>query len=199
MKNRFSDPELFLLKNWSDAQLLEQSMGKIREEYETVFGEVLDAVQERHKELDSRAELDRWGVGIGKHTWPSIYPRWPTGLYFDNIALENLMLEDEKVPEAYIWLEPLPELQVDMQRAELKLRVGAEKILSGREFEVGSGKNGKNVCLEYRLPESRSKLLESLLKDKGEEFIELMVEHFEALAGFIPVRDDIFADAKRGS
>lgn len=202
-KKRFSEPEEFLLNNWSNARLLEQSMEKISEAYDQVFGEVLDAVHEQHEELDCHAPHatdDYREVGIGKQTWPRRWPNWPSGLYISNIALENLVVEDEDVPKAGVWVDLRAEGQEATQPAELKLREGAKKILGARETKGFSIelKPKRTVGLTYPLPETRRELFDLLLKDNGEGFIELMVEHFEALVGFIPVLDDISANLKRG-
>ena len=201
-KKRFSEPELFLLTNWANARLLEQSMEGIREKYAEVFGKVLDAVEEEHQELENRAvhtAVYGGSVGIAKQAWPSLYPGWPSGLWVGSIALEKLVTEDETAPEAYISVEPSKEMQLDMQRAGRKLRDGAEKILGKKQMK-GKGvwiEVKKKAYLSYKLPEPRHELLELLLCDNGDGFIKRMVEHFEALARFIPVLDDIFASGRR--
>jgi hypothetical protein len=53
------------------------------------------------------------------------------------------------------------------------------------------------VHVWYSFPQSRHDVLALLLKDDPKEFVQCMVGHFETLAKFIPVIDDIFQVGKR--
>ena len=47
--------------------------------------------------------------------------------------------------------------------------------------------------ISYYLPEKRTELLEMILKDDGQEFVDCLVKHFESFVRFIPVLDEVFA------
>ena len=68
----FNQPDLYLLRHWSNARQLEDSMKAVREKYVALFEKVLDRVQDKHPDLDCREiHLDKDGlnVGLGKKTW----------------------------------------------------------------------------------------------------------------------------------
>jgi len=81
-KKILNDEELFLLKNWADARLLETSLKKLRGDYKSILAKVLDEVHRKHAALDRRGivldidedndrERDTSNLGLGKSTWPS--------------------------------------------------------------------------------------------------------------------------------
>jgi hypothetical protein len=105
--NRFSDPEVFLLNNWASAMLLERSMKAVRDKYAAILDAALDKVAQRHKELDCRAIhlSDNWEftAGIGRKSWPSMHPRWPSGFWLGCNGLDNLTSMEADAPYACVW------------------------------------------------------------------------------------------------
>ena len=199
---RFDEPELYLLKNWSNAHLLEESMHKVREKYDQIFNEVLTKVQENYRELDLSGPLhakDEEGyVGIGKKTWPSMYGSWPSALRLENIRLEHLVSEDHEAPAAGVVVWPPKEVNVNFEEAKRKLSEVAEQGFGKKEFAWLPAENTKRwAWIGYSLPEPRQELLELLLRDEARGFIGRMVEHFDTLAKFIPVVDEIFQSGQQ--
>ncbi|MGD1018790.1 MAG: hypothetical protein ABSA12_05670 [Verrucomicrobiia bacterium] len=202
-KQLFNEPESYLLKNWAKAQLLADSMDAVRKKYAQVFDKILDSVQEEHPELDSRSihiTPNEGNVTIGKKTWPSMYVEWPSGLRIWDIRLENLASEDEEVPEAVVWFHPPKELrsQVNFQEVADDFKKEAEQLMTKAEFKRVYVESTKTYAyLSYPLPETRQKLLESLLADEAREFIECVRAHFESLTRFTSVMDGITKSGKR--
>lgn len=192
---RFNKAEVYLLNNWADATLLEESLEAVREKYEEIFREVLREVQDNHKVLDSPAlhvnHRSGGSVGIGKKAWPSDYPPWPTGLWLINIGLDNLISEDEDSPEGCVSIEPPIANNMNHDEAEKKLTNAAEQMFGKNSCEWPAGTIKKETFISHRLPESRKELLQLLLDDEAIGFVEHMVAHLETLAKFIPVVDEI--------
>lgn len=201
-KQLFNEPELYLLKNWTNAQLVEQSMDTVRQKYAQLFDRVLDAVQEQHPELDSRfihITRNEGNVIIGKKTWPSMYAQWPSGLRLWDIRPENLSSEEEDPPEAVVWFHPPKETRsrVDFQEVANGFKKAAERLLTKPEFKRVFVESTKTYAyLSYPLPEPRQKLLDMMLADEAREFHDCMLGHFESLTKFIPVMDEIVKKSK---
>lgn len=200
-KQAFNEPELYLIKNWSDAHLLEESMEAVRNKYGEIFGSVLDAVEKEHPELKSRSvQVASYGgiAGIARETWPSMYSAWPSGLWIGNICLEGLVSDDSEAPEASVWIKPPKDGGVDLQEAARKLEQGAVKVLGRKEAKRVSTKCTRSEAyLWYPLPEKRQDLLQMLVTDGAQRFIDCIFAHFDVLARFIPVMDEIFTGARR--
>jgi hypothetical protein len=204
-KQMFNEPEMYILEKWADAKLLEESMESMRNKYREVFDKVLERVQEQHKELDCSAMHfaagdDGINVAVGKSTWPCRYPKWPSGLWLSRVRLDDVASEPEYPPGACIWIRPPVQSGLDLKKAANKLREAARQVLPKgalKDFEVDEGKSDASIWYPL-LPESRQELLAMVKKEDGSaEFIDCMVTHFELLAKFIPVIDEIFQTGKR--
>lgn len=200
--HRFSDPELYLLNNWASAMLLERSMKAVREKYAEILNTALDKVTERHKTLDSRAieTRDKWKfkVGIGNKSWPSMYSMWPSGFWLGCIGLRHLTSEDGDAPYACVWLNPLKSAELDLKAAVQRLCEAAKTILAQEQLKnVGQTVKKDEADIWYPLPEPRDKLLGMILNNQSRELLDCIVAHFETLAKFIPVMDEIAQTNRR--
>jgi hypothetical protein len=200
-KQFFNDPEAYVLQNWKDASLLEETMNEVRNKYEQIFDKVLDKVQNVHSELEYPAKhFDINGdysihVGIGKKSWPFVSKGWPSGLWFGNILLEHLMGdEDYDQPCKVIWINPPKELGINLNNAIKEIQKAADNILDKEDMKATKvhfyGKT--QGWISYPMRDSRQSLLELLLKDNAEGFIDKMVEYYEELTQFIPVMNKLF-------
>jgi hypothetical protein len=197
--NRFSEPEQFLMGNWADVALLKQSIKSISDKYDLICGEVIDAIRVRFPELNnSRIVSDSVSSGrqiaIGNQEWPNMYPRWPSGLYVSEISLEDLTSDEGDDPGASIWLKPPTGLNWDHVNARTRVHKAAEQLLTPEL--LNRRREDDDLCLWYILPESRQDLLDMLLKDQAQDFVECLVSHFAVLAKFIPVIDELFEAQK---
>jgi hypothetical protein len=197
---RFSEPELYLLEEWTNARLLEDAMKAIREKYAAIFEKVLDKVQEKHEELDSRETRltnDGVNVGIGKKSWRSKPTYFISGFWIGEVRIQDLTSEDEDAPDKTIWINH-PEGAVDIEEARKKLRESAMSILSKEELRRADFDSGKGIAgVTYPIIQSRAELLELLIKDEARGFISCMVAHFESMTGFTAIVDEIY-DAGNG-
>ena len=194
-KPKFNSPELYLLKNWANARLLEDSVEKVREKYKDLFSEVLDRVNGKHKELNCRGmRLDDDGgyvnVGLGRETWPASDHRWPSGLWIGGVALDDLASEEGEAPYAAVWISPPKGGKLDLKGATRTIEAEAKRL----KLEVCRCEDDDGI--EWTLPESRQELLALLEKEDSRGFIECMVAHFELLTRFTDVLNQVF-DAKR--
>lgn len=201
-KIRFSDPELHLLHNWADAILLEDSMKAVRKKYDAMLRAALDVVAKRHKELDCRAietkDKFKFKVGMGKKSWPSMWPTWPSGLWLGYVGLRRLTSEDEEIPYACVWLNPPKSADVDLKKAVGQLRDAAERVLPHEHLgNVDQTLKKDQADIWYPLTGAREKLLGMLLSNQPQELIDFIVAQFETLAKFIPVMDEITQGSKR--
>jgi hypothetical protein len=202
-KSWFNEPELYLLKKWTDAQLLEESMKAVRKKYAELFEKILEQVQESHEELDCPG-IQPTGdgglnLGLGKSTWPSKWPKWPSGLWLGPLRIEDLVAEDGETPGGSIWLYPPSEVALDISEAARKFQEAAPSILTKEELDRTDLEEPEEgyAHVNYSFPQSRQEVLDLLLKDDATDFIQCMVGHFETLANFIPVIDDIFQHGER--
>jgi len=199
----FNEPEQYLLGKWADAQKLEESMKSARENYKKLFEKVLEQVQEEHEELDCQgihmSNDEGINVGLGRSTWPSKWPKWPSGLWIGNLRLEDIVIANGESPGGSIWLSPPKEVGLDIKEAAITFQEAAPGILTKEELEridLEEPEEGY-AHVWYEFPQSRQELLDFLLKDEANEFVRCMVGHFETLAKFIPVIDNIFDSSKR--
>ena len=210
-KTAFRAHELFLLKNWAEACHAEKTMKEVRNKYEGIIALVIDEVQKKHKELScKKINLSNdlgYNVGIGKKSWSSKDSRWPSGLWFAYLRLENLTDEKEKPPKGAIWIYPEKKVEIDPQQwvtilEKAKNNLRKENALSEEQFHsltvYGEAKRMDVVLMNFPFPESRQTLLDLLLNDEP-GFISRLVAHFELLALFIPAVDEIFELIKQKS
>lgn len=198
----FSDPELYLLNKWESAMLLENSMKAVRDKYAQIFAAAFDRLEQQHKELNCRTmHLTHEGdpsVSIGKKSWPSTYPNWPSGFYLGNIGLDYITSEDEDAPYACVFFHPPKSEGRDFRGIVQQLREAAKTILTKERMNSVQDQAGKgDAAIWYPLPEPRQELLAMLLNNQSTDFIDCIVAHLKTLAKFIPVMDAIALGSKR--
>ncbi len=102
---------------------------------------------------------------------------------------------EEEEPQRAIWIT---ENGADPALAQAGLRKGAERVLGKQKSgQMESGFNNKGAWLLDSI-EPRGELLKLLVQDDSRGFIDCMVGHFEWMAQFTAVVDDILAAGKRG-
>ena len=196
----FSEPDLFLLRRWTDARLLEDSMKSVRHKYEAILEKVLDKVREKHPEFDSRdvrIANDGVNVGIGRKSWRSKPNYFISGFWIGEIRIDDLTSEDEDAPDKTIWINH-PVDPVNIELATERLREAAAKILSTeerRDMDTGWGKGIAGIT--YPIQKSRAELRELLINDESRGFVSYMVAEFESMTKFMAVVDEIHAVSKR--
>jgi hypothetical protein len=192
----FSDPELYLLNRWESAMLLESSMKAVRDKYEQIFGAALDRLEQQYKGLDCRtmhlSDKEDPSVSVGKKSWPSMYPNWPSGFWLGCIGLDNLTSEDADDPYASVFFNPPKSAVFEIQGIVRRLRDSAKTILTKEQMDrVREEVRKGHASIYYPLPEPRRELLEMLMNNKSAAFIDCIVAHLETLAKFIPVMDEV--------
>jgi hypothetical protein len=205
-KQIFNEVELYVLKNWTDARLLEESLNRMRKKYKEVLDKVLAEVRKKHRELDHDGlilNIDEEDddarniitIGVSKNEWSSNDRKQPTGLWLSGIAFGPLIVEREISPCANVFIYPGKDSKLDLPEVTRKLEDAATRILP--EIEFRREPEAGTACIYYSLPETQKKLLELLLKDESRGFISCLVAHFNNLAKFIPVVDKLFQKGKR--
>jgi hypothetical protein len=195
-KLMFNEAERYLLKNWSDARSLEESMKRVREKYTGLCEKVAEAVKTKHPELDlNRVGVTLpWGHGFlfsSPTAWEARINDGP-GFLITNLGLEVLGSDDEPPPRAAIWIKPARKAGVDLAQARKALVSAAETVLTPEERDLCLKERGdRDSVLFYDLPETRQQLLEMLLEGDAQRFVDCMVSHIELLARFTPALDKI--------
>jgi hypothetical protein len=195
---KFNDPDLYLLKNWTNARLLEDSMDKVREKYADLFSDVLDRVIAKHKNLDCRGmRLNDHGgyvnVGLGRECWPQADHKWPSGLWIAGVTLEDLASQEGEAPSAAIWINPPKGSTLDLQKATRRIEAEAKELLKVEIHKSDDEEDG----IEWELPESRQELLGLLQNGEVQCFADRMVGHFELMARFIPLLNQVFESSAK--
>ena len=109
-KELMNEAQRYLLANWQDARMLEESMEAVREQYRQIFDRVAESVKGIHPELDvSKAYVTQfWGsgaIGFSRQEWPDADKGADTpGLWIEYLRLENLSSDAEPAPLATIWV-----------------------------------------------------------------------------------------------
>jgi hypothetical protein len=192
----FSGPELFLLRKWTNARLLEDSMKAVRQKYSSVLEKVLDIFQDQHDELDSRdirPTNDGVNIGIGKKTWRRTKPNYYiSGFWIGEIRIEDLTSEEEDSPDKTVLVNH-PDVTIDLDAARKKLRDAAKSILSKEELRRADLDWGKGIAgITYPIMQPRAELFELLITDDSRSFVSCVVAHLESMVKFTSIVDEIF-------
>lgn len=207
----FKEPELYLIGKWPAVHRLELAMQKVRDKYAEICFEVLDQVSKKHKDLTRRVcncgenpdedgpdDLGYSNLGIGKKTWPSKKPNtWPTGFWIGGILLEDLTQEDGQPPFGEVWVFPPEDFTLDFDKVADVVEAEMRRVLGDIETTRTIKRDDGEVYVDYQLPQTRSQLLDLLVKDNARGFIKCMAGHFDDLAKLIKIIDDALGLAKQ--
>jgi CRISPR/Cas system-associated protein Cas5 (RAMP superfamily) len=196
---------IWIIANWEKLIRLEDAIGRTRENYVKVFGEIHKVVKQRHPALNrmtshfSPKEIRDYETGqaaFSSTNWPYKYESWRTGIYISGISLDELSGEKQtEQPAITIWVgtdDKIRDKKVEILRRRLSER--SKKVFAGKNLQLKSvdGEDYR-TCLMYPLPEDRSKLLDLLVKRDSKGFIDCMVNHVNLMASFIPIIDEVLA------
>lgn len=199
MSNRLLDEaELLLLSQWDEARMLEQTMGRVREKYDGLCNQAVQAVREGHPELDACRVFATqfWAKGwlaFGRKAWPDGEAQYPTGFYLDNLRLEVLADEGEPAPTATIWMPAKASKKIGQEVAAVRQQLadGAADLLTKDEQERYLRPEGGKAILRFAMP-SKAELLNLIKTGDGTGFVELVVTQVDLMARFLPLLDPIF-------
>lgn len=200
-KTLFNEAELYLIRNWSRARLLEESMQEVRDKYRGLGKEVVERIREDHPALDWDVvylcpKSDSGGIGIGRSAWPKGNP-YNLGLYVEPLELELLAAgEEDEVedPCAFISTQSASSTESREPSVTQAVNSAASRLLTEEELKRLKLKGKARKPLWYKLPETRRQLLDMLLDGDGRGFVKCISAHFEILARFIPVLDEVCAE-----
>lgn len=201
-----NEAERFLLRNWSEARMLEESMEGVRTKYKEAFQRVVEAVTEAHPELDTNAMYvtQFWGkgsIGFGRKLWPTENTNWPPGFWIDHIRLETLSDEEAPPPAASIWLPSRSARKANVDLLEVRTAIfeAARTLLSKEEFDrCDKAEADREVLLAWAAP-SKRELLDMISDGDGQRFVGCLAAQFDILARFVPVLDDILVKNRLGA
>lgn len=197
-KQTLNEAELLLLKHWDEAYLLEQSMDRVREKYNSLFERVAEAVLDAYSAFDTYKVLvtQFWGkgsVGFGRKSWPDSNTNNMPGFWLENLRLEVLASDDEPPPTSSIWISPkvYKKIGIDPQDVRQRMVAAAQEILGKDEFErtVRQDSTGKTV-LGFATFEKKD-VLDLFVNEGGEGLVEVIVSQFDLLARFAEPLDTI--------
>ena len=198
-KELMNEAERFLLEQWADARLLEESMEGVRTKYKELFQRTVNAVTESHPELNANAVYPTqfWGsgcVGFGRKSWPRGESDWPPGLWLWTLRLEKLTAEDSEPPYASIWIPK--KCNLDFAAARIAVNGAAKEVLTPEELKDTESEDSGEHLLWLPVP-SKRQLLGALSEGDGEKFVELFVFQFDLMARFVPVLDKVFRECMK--
>ncbi|MEI8373374.1 MAG: hypothetical protein WCJ35_11155 [Planctomycetota bacterium] len=192
----FNEAERYLVQNWRQARRVEESMADVRPKYVEIGDRILETVQENHPELNwSENSLKRYPcIHIGRKKWQQGDDHGCIGIEY--ISLDELTAEHpDDEPFIGIWTGEQKKPLTDFKGIK-RIEAAAKKLLAPEEidrWEWPDELNQYQYQFSYYLPEKRTKLLDMILKDDGQEFVDCLVKHFESFVRFIPVLDEVFA------
>jgi hypothetical protein len=194
----FNEADLCLLREWTDARLLEDAMEAIRDKYKLICDRVLDEFLANHPGLSFRQPYygeNLFSIGAGKSSWFRKENKWTSGFWIEDLRLDTLTSPELERPYRMVWIcEP----RLDPKETEARLRKEALRILRKEDLrDMGSDSNKRSASLWWYLEQPRRELFELLIKEDGAGFISCMVDHFERMAKFTAFVDQIFARSKR--
>ena len=202
-KELFNEAELYLLRQWQSARLMEESMESIRGKYDSLFQKTMDAFRAKHEELNNPQVVvkqfwDTGYAGAGRKAWCSGNYNPNPGFYLYNLRLEILFDETKEAPYAYIWLGSAKKTDSDLAAARETIRFAASKLLTREELQRCKMDDIDMGCpLCYDLPESRNDLLNMLTMGDGQQFADCMLAHLDVLAKFTPILDEVLLKGAR--
>ena len=133
----FSEPERFLLEQWTDARLFENAMKEVRNKYAVVLQRALDTFHKNHAELNHPQSYLRksWSsIGIGKKSWPLRDNKTTSGFWIENLGLDKLLSQEQEMPYKLVWIYDPP---MEPKETEARLRQAAEELLKEEALPVG--------------------------------------------------------------
>ncbi len=197
-KRTFSEPEVYLLQNWTQARDIEVSMERIREKYNEVLEGVWETVRSTHDELDW-CEIRptqfwcRGYMGIGKREWVT-KKRAKPGIYAEHLRLELFADKDAEGPYMGVWCGNPKNAATDAAGAK-RIISKAKQVMS--EDEIKRWQFGEPSDLGYvvrqDLVESGEELLKMLAEGTGQRFVDCLASYFSAFSKLVPAMDEAFS------
>ncbi len=193
MKNTFNELHQWVIQNWIEAQRLEDTINEVREKHEAVCKRVIQAVQAEKPELDNCRPHPKEGhLSFARTEWSTQSDTWPPGLWIWNISFDHLTANDNDAPCAALWLRDPRGKRFDLDKMRGKTRSAALEFVKGEQPKYKfDDEGGRDVLLWYDITETRQELLQMLLDDQSEKFVQCIVSHVMILTQFIPVLNDI--------
>lgn len=144
MSNTFNEAEQYLLKNWSEAASLEESMEAIRKKYENLIQRALNQARQQRPELDLALEFATqfWGIGwigLSRSCWGTSSPNNRPGLWISGIRLEILASAENQSPSAIIFVssKDLKKLKWGVPEAiDFVWNEAQNRLREGRRFAI---------------------------------------------------------------
>jgi hypothetical protein len=194
-KELLNEAERFLLKNWTEARTLEESMEGVRVKYAELFQTAIQAVSAAHPELDRTVSYptQNWGSGsiaFGRAAWPASDNYEPPGLWIWNLRLEILASEDEPQPVAALYLPPktVKKVNLDRSAARAALMKAAADLLEPDELGRVNKAEAADVLLSITT-RPKTDLLNLFSAGDGQGFVDYLASEIDLLARFVPALD----------
>ena len=203
-KQNLSTRDRWMIENWAKARQFEDAMESARNYYEQLFDKVLEKVKKKHpglrnhtpRRLSKRVAEGDWEDGGGcaafhSPKWRRDRPSWPSGIWISNISLDELVMERAPAPNSSIWLSVSKSSvkRIGKLRDRLLTKARRDRGCRNLDFER-QDESSPRTCLCYDLPEERSELLDMVLRDDGQPFVNRIAQHVETMARLLQGSDD---------
>jgi hypothetical protein len=125
-------------------------------------------------------------IAIGKNSWPKAKYRWPSGFFLENLQLDCLASPELEAPYKNVYIYSSAAKKLESRFLSAAERVFGEAELSKWTFIISD--SGLGI---WSWIQPRNELFSMLLHGDGREFVECLVTHFEQMAKFTSVIDEI--------
>jgi hypothetical protein len=199
-----------MIENWAKARQFEDAMVSARSYYEQLFDKVGERASKRFpgrlrcapRGLSDRLAESAWEGSGGcasftNPTWHSDWPAWPTGIWISNISLDELVSERSTAPNAAIWLSLKKSSGQKIEKLRERLLTRARKDRVCRTLDIQTEDEDDGVtCIWYYLPEEQTRLLNMVLKENGQPFVDSIAKHVETMARLLQGSDDLLHELR---
>ena len=204
-KQNPSSQDRWLIKQWERALQFEDAMESARYSYEQLFGKVIEKSRKKHSELhrykphmlSERVTEGDWEdgggcAGFSSPKWYSDWASWPSGIWISNISLDELVTERAPAPNACIWLSLSKNSAKRVEKLRDRLVAKSRRVGGFRALDLEThDKSDSLTCFWYDLPEAKSKLLNMVLQENGQPFVDCIAKHVELMASLLQGLDDL--------
>ena len=190
MTTAFNEANRYLIERWADARELVLGMEATRKRYGRVLEDALAELRQRkwwERDFKGWSSVE-YGIGFGRKSWDvTNHEHHFPGLWMDNIELDHLLTDHEDRPNAYVWIGPLKNAGHDLSAVKRAILKRATPVL--RNFPKRSHENESDI-IRYLFPERPKDFERALTQNRSRPFIELLCNHADTLAEFIPAIDE---------
>jgi len=197
---KFNEADLFLIKNWTEARILENSMENVREKLREILQKVAEGVLEYHESLNVSAEFSKqsWATSgflmFSCKAWSYENDSLDSanGLWLEGMSLEYLTSEREGDPEAYVWVRSARRAGVNVVAAKRKLWRMIPRLFDSKTRRLFNKFEDDPDCLvHWSFSSTKKEILSWIVAGNTQKLTECIQEQVAIFAKLLPVLDEL--------